>query len=108
MASKPKVANRTTTRTKPGETAGPARTVRGTTQRSAPTPSLADAATKKGAARKPFVDRNNSPEGKPRDGAAGSGLTKSQGKATAPKSTNVMMMDDFEREPIRVRYTLCE
>ena len=59
-------------------------------------------AQKKGATRKPFVDRNNSPEGKGRVAQA-TGATKGPAKTFLTKSSSALsFFDDQDREPIRV------
>ena len=93
--------NRTITKTKAAT--GGVGGQRATTGRANTIPAPVGQASKKGTTRKPFVDRNASPEGK---GRVAQGA-KSSGKAVLAKSAsglNVVL--DNDREPIRVRSLL--
>ncbi|KAI0344136.1 kinesin-domain-containing protein [Trametopsis cervina] len=100
MSGKPKAASRSTNKANTaGATAGAARNTRATSSRSTPTPPLADPAKKK-TTRKPFLDRNTSPEGKS-FGVDGSMVT-IKGKGSVVKVADfAAYTSDIEREPIR-------
>ncbi|KAI0803102.1 P-loop containing nucleoside triphosphate hydrolase protein [Irpex lacteus] len=97
MASKPKAPTRTTrTRTPTIPMPPPSRTTRAANTRATPTPPLTESHTKKAPMRKPFVDRNASPEAKGRVGAD------KQMKSTFTKpAVNTYIPSDVDKEPIR-------
>ena len=101
MASKAKPVTRTTrAKTPSAAPAPPSRTTRATNTRATPTPPLTDSTSKKSTVRKPFVDRNASPEGKSRT-APSKPQVNTKGPSTKAAS-NVYVPGDAEREPIRV------
>lgn len=96
MATRPKVTRATTTKAKTTNPPPAASRATRTVARSTPTPPLGEP-LKKGTSRKPFANRDNSPEGKKL------GLNGSQSKASVLKSSSyVSVSDDADREPIRV------
>lgn len=101
MSTKPRAVNRTSTKTKGAtDIAGPTRTVKAANERLAATSMFEEQAQKKGVARKPFVDRNNSPEGK---GRVAQGTAKGPAKTTLAKPSSALNFSmDNDREPIRV------
>ncbi|KAI0095294.1 P-loop containing nucleoside triphosphate hydrolase protein [Irpex rosettiformis] len=99
MASKTKPVTRTTRTKTPSGVPPPSRTVRATNTRATPTPPPIDSNAKKSVTRKPFNERNASPEGKSRTGT-GKTVMKAQ-DASTKVAANAYVPNDAESEPIR-------